>query len=78
LWKKYIDDGMAVTNSITLSNSQKVLKWVWLPHNFSEQTEELNALLKIKRKFIRQKYSDLIESIYSEPQNQVTSSVVLI
>ena len=68
LWNKYIDDGMQVTNGITLSNSQKIQKWVWLPHDFSEQTEELNAQLKMKRKFVLEKYSNLIESIYSESQ----------
>lgn len=78
LWIKYIDDGMALANSITLSNSQKIQKWVWIPHDISEATEELNAQLKLRRKFVNEKYSYLIDSIYNEPVQVVPSTNVLI
>jgi long-chain-fatty-acid--CoA ligase ACSBG len=69
VWADYINKGMKQANGKTTSNAQIVQKWRWLPQDFSEKEGELTPTLKLKRKVVIQKYSELIESIYAEPDN---------
>jgi len=70
LWKKYFDDGMKAANGKTTSNAQIVQKWRLLPADFSEKTGELTPTMKLKRSVVAEKYSALIESIYSEDEGK--------
>jgi long-chain-fatty-acid--CoA ligase ACSBG len=69
LWEKYFNDGMKAANKKTSSNAQIVQKWALLPTDFSEKTGELTPTMKIKRNVVNDKYTTLIESIYSEDDN---------
>ena len=64
LFKQYVDKGVKTGNSKTTSNAQIVQKWVWLPEDFSERAGDLTPTLKLKRKVVTEKYTDLIESLY--------------
>ena len=65
-WCRYVDEGVRMVNESTLSATQKIRKWVWLPQDFSEETGELNAQGKLTRGFILEKYAALIERIYCD------------
>lgn len=65
LWSSYVDKGMKKANKMTTSNAQIVQKWVWLPVDFSEKAGDLTPTLKLKRNVVVDKYSELIESIYT-------------
>jgi long-chain acyl-CoA synthetase len=47
-----------------LANYEKVRKFTLLDHPFSIETGEMTPSLKLKRKVIEQRYSDLIEDMY--------------
>lgn len=66
LWKAYIDKGMAQGNKKTTSNAQIIQKWAWLPVDFSEKGGELTPTLKLKRKFVSDKYTTLINQLYGD------------
>jgi len=67
VWRDYINKGMKTANSKTTSNAQIIQKWRWLPVDFSEKEGDLTPTLKLKRKVVTEKYFELIESIYAEP-----------
>ncbi|XP_069945343.1 long-chain-fatty-acid--CoA ligase ACSBG2 [Cherax quadricarinatus] len=48
-----------------VSNAQRIHKWTLLPQDFSLPTGELNNTLKLKRRFLMEKYKDVIDSMYS-------------
>lgn len=64
-WRKYLENGLQVANENTISKAQRVQKYTLLPHDLSIQTGELTPTLKIKRKVVSEKYSELIEAMYS-------------
>ncbi|CAM9434747.1 unnamed protein product [Discosporangium mesarthrocarpum] len=64
-WNALIEKGRKVCNSRTTSKAQVVQKWVIIPSDFSEKGGELTPTLKLKRGPTNNKYSDLIESMYS-------------
>ncbi|XP_018019272.1 long-chain-fatty-acid--CoA ligase ACSBG2 [Hyalella azteca] len=47
------------------SRIHQLKRWSVLPHDFSLATGELNNTLKLKRSYVTEKYSELIEEIYS-------------
>eukprot|EP01061_Rhynchopus_euleeides_P038578 TRINITY_DN66161_c0_g1_i1.p1 TRINITY_DN66161_c0_g1~~TRINITY_DN66161_c0_g1_i1.p1 ORF type:complete len:764 (+),score=360.29 TRINITY_DN66161_c0_g1_i1:80-2371(+) len=47
------------------SNASKIQKFSILPIDFSIETEEFTATLKLKRKIVEKKYAALIDSIYA-------------
>ncbi|CAG9317762.1 unnamed protein product [Blepharisma stoltei] len=65
--KKYIQEGIDRANKRAISKAQHVRKWVFLPNDFSLQGGELTPTMKLKRKFVAQKYASLIEELYTSP-----------
>ncbi len=57
--RKLIKDEVAAVNQ-TLADYERVRKHEILPVSFSEATGELTPTLKVKRKFVKQKYADVI------------------
>ena len=47
-----------------ISKAQWVQTWTILPHDFSVPTGEINNTLKVKRSFVLDKYSNLIDKMY--------------
>ena len=50
----------------TLCEHERILRFRVVPDVWSPSTGELSASLKLKRKVIESKYSDLIDSIYMQ------------
>merc|ERR1712157_721412 len=55
----------------TPSNAAKIQKFTILPIDFSVQTEELTATLKLKRSVVADKYEDIIEKMYDPGMKDV-------
>jgi long-chain acyl-CoA synthetase len=51
----------------TLSEWEKVSRIRIVPDEWSPQTGELSASLKLKRKFLEVKYKELLDTIYQRP-----------
>ncbi|NLV22158.1 MAG: AMP-binding protein, partial [Syntrophomonadaceae bacterium] len=49
-----------------LGQVEQVKKFTILPNEFTQETGELTATMKIKRKAINEKYADIIEAMYVE------------
>jgi len=47
-----------------LANFEKVRKFVMLDRPFSIESGEITPSMKIKRKFVEERYRDLIEQMY--------------
>jgi long-chain acyl-CoA synthetase len=52
-----------------LASHEKVRKFRLLPNEFTVESGELTPTLKVKRRIIEEKYSDLIEGIYADDRN---------
>lgn len=52
--------------SSTVSKAEGIKKFVVLPADFTEETGELTATLKIRRHVVEQKYADEIEALYTK------------
>lgn len=61
---KHIQDAVDRTNKKAISNAQRIQKFSILPHDFSISTGELGPTMKLKRNFVVNKYSDIIETFY--------------
>lgn len=66
--KGFIESCLNTVNSKAVSRAQIIKKYKLLTHDFSIETGELTPTLKVKRKFITQKYAKEIEIMYSEPK----------
>ena len=64
IWCEYIDRVIQRVNDQALSKAQEIRKWRILPMGFSETGGEITPTLKVKRREIAFKYSELIDSIY--------------
>merc|ERR1712194_214129 len=56
-------------NKCCPSNATKIQKFMILPADFSVETTELTATLKLKRSVVANMYADDIASIYDAPRN---------
>ncbi len=67
-----IDQAMEEMNK-HLSNPEKIKRWAVLPNNLSIENGELTPNLKLKRNFISQKYTKIIDSLYTgvAPEGEV-------
>ncbi len=60
---KLIDEEIKLKTS-PFADYEQVRRFIILPNDFSIETGELTPTLKIKRKFVEQKYKHLINSMY--------------
>ena len=49
-----------------LSRPEQVKAWELLPHEWTAESEELTPTLKLKRRVVKTKYADVVESLYAE------------
>ena len=66
--KEHIEKCLHMVNSKSISKAQVIKKYMILTHDFSIETGEFTPTLKLKRKFVTQKYSKEIEQMYQEPK----------
>lgn len=64
--KSYIQAMIDKINDKAVSRAQLIRRWTILPHEFSVDGGEITPTLKLKRKFITQKYAKEIEMMYME------------
>lgn len=53
-------------NEKASSNAQRIQKFAIFPQDFTVMTGELTPTMKVKRSFVLNKFSDLIEALYSD------------
>jgi long-chain-fatty-acid--CoA ligase ACSBG len=66
--KFYVQKCIDEVNKKAASRAQLVRKWTILPNEFSVDSGELTPTLKLKRKFVSQKYAKVIDKMYSDPK----------
>ena len=49
-----------------MASYESIKRFAILPDDFSQETGELTPTLKVKRKFVNEKYKDIIEKLYQE------------
>lgn len=59
-----IESRVAAVNS-ALSHAEQIKKWTLLARDFSEEAEEITPSLKVRRKIVLDKYSDVVEKMYA-------------
>jgi len=66
-WQKYIQNGIEQTNNdpnVAQNNAWKVQRFAIVPRDFSIQTGEFTATLKLRRSVAEEIWADLIDSLY--------------
>ncbi len=66
LWKHYIEKCLNDANQHSISHAQRIQKYRIIDQDFTEHGGELTATMKLKRKFVLDKYADLINEMYQE------------
>merc|ERR1712072_173973 len=67
VWQKYIQSGIDRTNNnpnVCLNNAWKIQKFAIAPRDFSVQTGEFTATLKLRRSVADEMWKDLIDSMF--------------
>jgi long-chain-fatty-acid--CoA ligase ACSBG len=65
VWAKYITDVIVRTNKTVPNNPSKIQRFTILPHDFSVDTGELTATLKLKRSVVEKKHTPMIDKVYA-------------
>ena len=66
--KSHIEHCLQTVNAKAVSRAQLIKKYKILTHDFSVETGEFTPTLKLKRKFIVQKYAKEIDNMYQDPK----------
>jgi len=66
--KFYIQKSIDEVNKKAVSRAQVIRKWSILPNEFSIDGGELTPTMKVKRRFVAQKYAKIIEKMYADPK----------
>ncbi len=69
---KIVEDHLQERNS-HLARYETIKKIGIVRHDFSQQTGELTATLKVKRKAVQEMYQELIDSMYDEAADKIIS-----
>jgi long-chain acyl-CoA synthetase len=56
----------------TMASFETVKKFAILENDFTQEAGELTPTLKVKRKFVSEKYRDVLEKLYSGPDGAPT------
>jgi long-chain-fatty-acid--CoA ligase ACSBG len=68
-WQQYIQAGIDATNNnptVCQNNAWKIQRFAILPRDFSIQTEEFTATLKLRRSVAEEIWAKVIDSLYAE------------
>ena len=75
--RKMYDDALAVLNA-KLAQFETIKKVLLVPDDFTVQTGELTASMKIKRRVIEEKYRSQIDALYSTEPEALSSETVTV
>jgi len=67
IWQKYIQKGLDATNNnphVCQNNAWRIQRFAILPRDFSIETEEFTATLKLKRSVAEQIWKDTIDAMF--------------
>jgi len=67
VWRKYIQDGIDKTNAnpnVCQNNAWKIQRFAILPRDFSIQTGEFTATLKLRRSVADEMWKEVVDSMY--------------
>merc|ERR1711920_686425 len=59
-------DATNKNTKVVQNNTFSIQKWTILPHNFSEENNELTPTKKLKRKVVETNYAKAIDKMYKE------------
>jgi long-chain-fatty-acid--CoA ligase ACSBG len=65
---QFIEEVLTKVNKESTSRAQEIKKFRFIADDFSVPGGELTPTMKIKRKFVLEKYASMIEDIYHEPK----------
>ena len=65
---QYINKCIEEVNSKAVSRAQQIRKWTLLRNDFGIDSGEFTPTMKLKRKFVSQKYLKEIDSMYADPK----------
>ena len=65
---EFIQATIEHANKIAVSRAQQIRKWIILKNDFTIDSGEFTPTMKLKRKFVGQKYAAEIDSMYSDPK----------
>ena len=57
-----------------LARYEAIRRWALLPAELKVETGELTPSLKVRRRFVEQRYRDVLESLYAEPPSGVSAT----